>query len=175
MEECGQYTCVIAKLILWRAFNQSASFFDIFPRQRRRAWKWRFSGCWCLWSSTDFPVELEELELHFVNRQATDVCSMMLKYCKIEAVNMESVHYMGNSQEHIFTLVVPVFRNSDSVSRTGNIVALGTSFSARKILVTTRNHLRDLNERTILKRILSQCNVEVRLVFCCVKIRSSEY
>ena len=47
-------------------------------------------------------MELKELEFHFLNRQATDVCAMMLKYCKIEAVNMESVHYMGNSQEHIF-------------------------------------------------------------------------
>jgi len=47
-------------------------------------------------------VELKGLGFHFVNREATDVSSMMLKYCKIEAVNTESVHYMGNSQEHIF-------------------------------------------------------------------------
>lgn len=57
-----------------------------------------------------------------------------------------------------FTRVVPVFRNSDSISRTGNIVALGTSFSACKIVVTTRNHLRHLNEDNIEKNLIAmQC------------------
>lgn len=52
-------------------------------------------------------MELKGPEFHFLHRQTTDVCSMTFKYCKIEALNMESVHYTGQSQEQIFDTCGP--------------------------------------------------------------------
>lgn len=47
-------------------------------------------------------MELKGLECHILHRPATDICSMTFKYCQVKPVNVDLVHYTGNSQEHIF-------------------------------------------------------------------------
>jgi hypothetical protein len=64
---------------------------------------------------------------------------------------VESVHYTKNSKGRFFYACGACLSTVGFSRKNRNILNLGTSFSTCKILVTTINHLRDPNERIIVK------------------------